>query len=72
MYNHTGDGKPSGKIGKIMNEDDSKLLKDLENQFFFSKSKEESDKILAQIVKLIPNDYDLGSYIRYLYANKFI
>jgi len=54
-----------------MTEQDSRLLKELENQFFFSKSKQDSDRILAQIVKLIPNDYDLGSYIRYLYANKF-
>lgn len=53
-----------------MTEQDSSLLKDLENQFFFCKSKEESDKIIAKIVKLVVNDYDLGSYIRYLYSRK--
>ncbi len=55
-----------------MTEEDSKKLKSLENQFFFSKSKEESDKTLAQIIKIIPNDYDLGSYIRFLYAGKIM
>lgn len=53
-----------------MTEQDSKRLKELENQFYFSKSKLDSDRTLAAIVKIIPNDYDLGSYIRYLYANK--
>jgi len=53
-----------------MREEDSRALKDLENQFFFAKTKQDSDRVLAQIVKIIPNDYDLGSYIRYLYANK--
>ncbi len=53
-----------------MREEDSRALKELENQFFFSQTKQESDRILAKIVKIIPNDYDLGAYIRYLYANK--
>lgn len=55
-----------------MTEDDSRKLKELENQFYSSKSKEELNVTLSQIVKLVPNDYDLGTYIRYLYANKFI
>lgn len=42
----------------------------LELKFQFAKSKEESDKTLAEIVKMLPNDYDLGEYIRKLYSTK--
>jgi hypothetical protein len=45
-------------------------LKELELKFQFSKSKQESDETLAKIVKILPNDYDLGSYIRTLYSTK--
>lgn len=55
-----------------MTEQDSQKLKDLENKFFFCISKEETDKILSQIVKLVTNDYDLGTYIRYLYSRKIL
>lgn len=55
-----------------MTEDDSRKLKDLEKQFFQAKSKEDLDKILAQIIKTVPNDYDLGAYMRYLFAGKTV
>lgn len=45
-------------------------LEELERKFLFSKNKQESDQTLAKIVKLLPNDYDLGTYIRNLYNNK--
>lgn len=52
-----------------MKEEISKL-EELERKFIFAKSKQEGDQTLAEIVKLLPNDYDLGEYIRYLYSNK--
>ncbi len=45
-------------------------IEELERKFIFSKNKRESDQTLAQIIKLLPNDYDLGQYIRNLYSNK--
>jgi hypothetical protein len=53
-----------------MNNETENKIRELEHKFIFAKSKEESDKTLAEIIKLLPNDYDLGSYIRSLYMNK--
>lgn len=47
-----------------------KQLQELERIFQFAKSKQESDEALAKIVKLLPNDMDLGEYIRRLYSTK--
>lgn len=45
-------------------------LESLERQFIFAKDKLEADIILRKIIKILPNDQDLGEYIRNLYQNK--
>ena len=45
-------------------------LEELERKFIFATDKTEADSALAKIVRLLPNDYDLGEYIRNLYENK--
>jgi hypothetical protein len=50
--------------------DNQKELEELERKFVFAESKLEADSLMAKIVKLLPNDYDLGGYIRNLYQNK--
>jgi len=47
-----------------------KELEELERRFIFAESKLEADSVMAKIIKLLPNDLDLGGYIRNLYANK--
>jgi hypothetical protein len=51
-------------------EQKDRSLVELERQFQFAKSKEESDRTMAKIIKLLPNDFDLGTYIRNLYLTK--
>jgi cell shape-determining protein MreC len=45
-------------------------LEELERKFIFAESKIEADTVMAKIIKFLPNDLDLGGYIRNLYANK--
>jgi hypothetical protein len=53
-----------------MTKEQEEQLLTLEKQFIFTKNKHESDVALAKIIQLLPNDIDLGQYLRNLYQNK--
>jgi hypothetical protein len=55
-----------------MTKEQKEQLFDLERQFIFAKSKHESDVALAKIIQLLPNDVDLGQYLRNLHQNKVL
>lgn len=39
----------------------------LQSKLFMARSNYEVEQIMKEIIKLIPNDYDLGTYIRGLF-----
>jgi len=49
---------------------DNNSLDQLQVRFISAKTKEEVDEILLKIISLLPNNYDLGEYLRKLYSIK--
>ena len=48
----------------------NKELELLQAQFISVKTKEEADEILSKIISILPNNYELGEYLRKLYTIK--
>lgn len=51
----------------LLNKEQQEKLSVLQSKLFMARSNYEIEMTMKEIVKLIPNNYDLGTYIRALF-----